>query len=109
MATALFQVDSAEPLTLGENAPRILDEREFEVLKNTQLALLKSNFVLTSAIRPPAIASLPVLQGKPDPVAWLQENLDLDVSSKWRNPFDFSCVEPSRKARDLALLVECCC
>ena len=77
VATALFQVDSDKPLSLDKNAPRILDEREFEVLKKTQLALLKSNFVLTSAIRPPGIASLPVLQGKSDPVAWLQENLDL--------------------------------
>ena len=104
VATALFQVDSAAPLTLGKNAPRILEEREFEVLKNTQVALLKSNFVLTSAIRPPGIASLPVLQGRPDPVAWLQENLDLTFPQNGEI-LSISLRGTESQGRDLALLV----
>jgi hypothetical protein len=104
VATALFQVDSKKTLSLDKNAPRSLDEREFEVLKNTQLALLKSNFVLTSAIRPPGIASLPVLQGKPDPVAWLQENLDLSFPQNGEI-LSISLGGTESQGGDLALLV----
>ena len=39
----------------------------FEILKKTQLALLKSNFVLTAAIRKPGIAALPIFAGQAGP------------------------------------------
>jgi hypothetical protein len=71
-ATALFEV-SNEQSNIFDNSR--LTIQEFEILKKTQLALLKSNFVLTAAIRPPGIGSLSVLAGKPDPVKWLQDNL----------------------------------
>jgi hypothetical protein len=74
-ATALFQV-STEQSNIFDNSR--LTIQEFEILKKTQLALLKSNFVLTAAIRPPGIGSLSVLADKPDPVKWLQDNLAVD-------------------------------
>jgi polysaccharide biosynthesis transport protein len=75
-ATALFQVANEEDSLIFNSTPKTL--ASFEVLKKTQLALLKSNFVLTAAIRPAGIASLSVLAGEPDPVEWLQENLVVD-------------------------------
>ena len=76
-ATALFQVANEAGFDhLRHRRRKTL--ASFEILKKTQLALLKSNFVLTAAIRPPGIASLSVLAGEPDPVEWLQENLVVD-------------------------------
>jgi capsular exopolysaccharide synthesis family protein len=71
-ATALFQV--------SDKSEAIFDithesDQNYDTLKKTQLALLKSNFVLTAAIRNPGIASLSALAGRADPVVWLQDNL----------------------------------
>jgi hypothetical protein len=77
VATALFQIDSSPTLTFGQNGATSLSDREFETLKNTQLALLKSDFLLTAAIRNPKIASLAILNGKADQVAWLKEHLEV--------------------------------
>ena len=46
-------------------------------MRNTQLALLKSNFVLQSAVRDPAIAALTIF-GTQDPVEWLLEHLEVE-------------------------------
>jgi hypothetical protein len=78
VATALFEVASVPPKLLEDAATTQFDEREYELFKNTQLAKLKSYYVLRSAIRNPGIAALPVLAGKRDPAAWLQEHLDVE-------------------------------
>ena len=54
------------------------DELEFEIFKKTQLAKIYSYYVLQAALRNPVVAALPVFQNQPDPVAWLQENLEVD-------------------------------
>src|SRR5262245_25030579 len=72
-ATALYQV-SSQKRSLWEEDQGQLDERQFKILKSTHVALIKSYFVLQSAVRSPKIASLPIFAGKGDPVAWLQEN-----------------------------------
>ncbi len=74
-ATALFEVSNKQDTIFDISRQ---NEQNFEILKKTQLALLKSNFVLTAAIRPPSIASLSALAGHADPVEWLQENLEVD-------------------------------
>jgi hypothetical protein len=78
VATALFHVDSAEPSIFGDDAAKRPGDQDFEIAKKTQLALLKSNFVLTAAIRNPKVASLTILEGEDDPVSWLQENLEVE-------------------------------
>ena len=75
-ATALFQVANEEESLIFNTMPKTL--ASFDVLKKTQLALLKSNFVLTAAIRPADISSLSVLAGEKDQVEWLQDNLVVD-------------------------------
>lgn len=77
VATALFEVDSAPLNILTTTNDRSANDREFETLKNTQLALLKSNFVLSAAVRNPSVAALPIL-AREDPVAWLQDHLESD-------------------------------
>ncbi len=52
-----------------------MDRSEFELLKKTQLALLKSNFVLSFALCDPKINSLPLIHDQADPIEWLQEHL----------------------------------
>ena len=75
-ATALFRVDSRK-WSLFDDDGGMLEPGEFEILQKTQIALLKSYFVLQSAIRDPAIASLPLLAGKADQVDWLQKNIEV--------------------------------
>ena len=78
-ATALFQVSSEAPKLVFNSAA---ENTKFEVLQNTQLALLKSNFVLQAALRDPGVASLGVLAGESDKVKWLIDNLDVDFPNR---------------------------
>jgi len=74
-ATALFQVATEQESLFKVNQQNL---QSFEILKKTQLALLKSNFVLTAAIRNPKVGGLSALAGESEPVEWLQENLVVD-------------------------------
>jgi len=76
-ATALFEVRN-EPTSITGRPDAILGTQDFEILKKTQIALLKSNFVLSSAIRNPGIGSLSILAGQRDPVEWLQDHLEIE-------------------------------
>jgi hypothetical protein len=76
VAVALFQASAIQPMLFGDEPPRF-DAREYEVFQSSQIELLKSDFVLQAAVRDPAIAALPLLASKSDPVAWLAENLDV--------------------------------
>ena len=75
-ATALFEVKNEEQSLVFDYSG--YNPQEFEILKKTQLAKLQSYYVLQSAVRNPGVASLSVFAGKPDPVQWLQENLEVD-------------------------------
>lgn len=72
-AVALFQVESKEPTLMDFTHGG--DMRDFDVLQKTQLALLKSHYVLQTALRPPGISSLSALAGEADPVQWLTDKL----------------------------------
>ncbi len=76
-ATALFRVANEQETLVFDNLKR-QSPQQFEILKKTQLALLKSYFVLQTAVRDPDIASLSVLADVPDHVEWLQYNLDVE-------------------------------
>ncbi len=76
-ATALFQVSNEQETLVFDNLNR-QSPQQFEILKKTQLALLKSYFVLQTAVRDPDIASLSILADVPDHVEWLQYNLDVE-------------------------------
>jgi hypothetical protein len=46
VATALFEVAMVEPTLLGDESIDRFNEREFELVKNTQLAKLSSYYVI---------------------------------------------------------------
>lgn len=51
---------------------------DFETYRKTQVAMIRSRYVLNAALRDPEIASLPVVHRQTDPVAWLEEELIVD-------------------------------
>lgn len=71
--TALFSVSSQETSLLGDK--KVQNAKEFEILQRTQLALLKSYFVIQAALRAPGMETLGVLAGEPDKVQWLIDEL----------------------------------
>ncbi|MBI1313467.1 AAA family ATPase [bacterium] len=64
-------------LKIDENAPRLVfstaeGEDDFFTFRQTQMALVKSRFVLNAALRRPGISDLRTLRGIEHPVEWLQ-------------------------------------
>ena len=55
-----------------------MNGEEFSNFKRTQVAMLKSRFVLQAALRKPEIAKLPIVAAQADPVAWLESQLVVD-------------------------------
>jgi hypothetical protein len=102
-ATALFSVSSAPVLIVGD-APRF-DQREFEVFQRTQLALLKSYFLVQSALRAPGMQALSVLAPHEDKVDWIIENLDSKFEGD-SEVLSISLSGPADQAQDLCLLVD---
>jgi hypothetical protein len=75
-AVALFEVSRTPPsLANTESEPRSNDG--WEILCKTQLAKLKSYYVLQAALRDPDIASLPLIRAQQVPVSWLADSLDV--------------------------------
>jgi hypothetical protein len=71
--TALFHVSSENRglLTKEDRGPN------WEIFSRTQLAYLHSYFVLQSALRDPSVSQLPLIKDQPNPVAWLNSQLDV--------------------------------
>ena len=52
--------------------------RDFKISqKDAVLLVIKSKYVLTAALRPPGVASLPIFAGLDDPVGWLEAHLEV--------------------------------
>jgi capsular exopolysaccharide synthesis family protein len=75
-ATAFFEVRIKQDSIVHDAVQQ--STQDFEILKKTQLAMLKTKFLLTSALRNPGIASLSILAGERDKEEWLQENLAVE-------------------------------
>jgi hypothetical protein len=78
---------------------------EFEILKKSQVAALKSFFVLTSAVRKPGIASLAILAPHEEPVEWLVES----VQAGFPEDGEYFAIElegTEEQSEDLQLLVD---
>jgi succinoglycan biosynthesis transport protein ExoP len=76
-ATALFEVRRDVPSLTGNQPGQSGSDQDFEILKKTQLALLKTKFLMTSALRDPKVGGSPVLAGVHDPEEWLQDHLEI--------------------------------
>ena len=55
------------------------DNAEYEAYRKTQVQLIKSPFVLTSALRRPGISSLSTLTAEDDPVGYLMRNIQVSA------------------------------
>ncbi len=55
------------------------DNAEYEAYRKTQVALIKSPFVLQSALRQPRIANLATLADEEDPVGYLMRNIQVSA------------------------------
>ena len=55
------------------------DNAEYEAYRKTQVQLIKSPFVLTSALRRPGISSLTALSDEPDPVGYLTRHVQVSA------------------------------
>jgi hypothetical protein len=77
-ATALFRVNSQSSSGWFFDGTPALDRADFQTVKKTQIALLRSTYVLEAAIRKPSVGGLPILRTRGDPVKWLQENLNVE-------------------------------
>lgn len=51
---------------------------DFETYHKTQVAMIRSRYVLNAALRDPEISALDTVRRQPDPVAWLEEELIVD-------------------------------
>jgi succinoglycan biosynthesis transport protein ExoP len=51
------------------------DGAEYEAYRKTQVQLIKSPFVLSSALRRPGVADCNALRDEPDPVGWLESSI----------------------------------
>ena len=75
-AVALFQVSRTPPsLANTESEPE--SDQAWQVLCKTQLAKLKSHFVLSSALRKPDIVSMPLVRSQASPSDWLIDKLEV--------------------------------
>src|SRR4051794_30359217 len=75
-ATALFEVRIKQDSIVHDAIQQ--STQDYEILKKTQLAKLKSKFLLQSALRDPSVAALSILAGERDKEEWLQEHLDVE-------------------------------
>ncbi len=74
---ALVHIQKEQTVLMGDKA-RPISPKELEIFQDTQLSLIKSQFVLQSALTRPNIAQLnAVVKEEPDPVVWLQEELQV--------------------------------
>lgn len=77
VAEALFQFAAKTPFLLDEGHERF-DAEGYKLYQQTQLALLKSDFLLRAAVRRPGVASLPSLADVSDPVEWLTDHVEAE-------------------------------
>jgi succinoglycan biosynthesis transport protein ExoP len=59
------------------------DGTKFEVYQRAQAALVKSRFVISAALKqrePEPVANLAIIQKQPDPIQWLEKELQVDFS-----------------------------
>ena len=73
--TAYLQVMSRPPRTLFGEEEKWTHPKEFEIFQQTQLALLKSHFVLQAALNRSDISQLDAVHKESDPVQWLIDEM----------------------------------
>lgn len=76
LVESIFHLD-ATPHVLLSKSKTGFDQREYDLLRRTHSDLIRSEMVVTSALRDPKIAGLSILQSQEDQVAWVREHLQV--------------------------------
>lgn len=83
LASAYLRVDASDRPLIFETADHATGGgTPYDLYKATQSQLLVTPFVLNAALRDETVANLPVIQSKPDPITWLQEELKVAFPSQ---------------------------
>jgi hypothetical protein len=76
---ALLRIRAQTPTLLASTSVTATSDQDFNVFKNTQASLLKSNFVIQAALRRPKLKALPLIQKhRDDLIDWVQQNMTVD-------------------------------
>src|SRR5690606_28786446 len=73
---------------------------EFDYFRRTQVAIIKTPFVLMAAVRDPAVSSLPMIKSQRDPVQFLKDELNVDF------PGDSELMRISMRGSDPKQMVD---
>lgn len=103
-ATALFEVRIADTSLIG-NDFESASEWNYEIVKKTQVAKLKSKYLLTSALRDPSIAASPVFASADNAEEWLQSHLEIGYPENGEL-LAISLSGPKAQADDLCQVVD---
>src|SRR5262249_25213927 len=71
---ALVQIARQPPKIL---AAEVENADDYARYLKTQASLIKSRLVLTAAFRSPEVQRLPAIKSRTDPLAWLEQNLEV--------------------------------
>jgi capsular exopolysaccharide synthesis family protein len=74
-AAALLEVHAQRPVLLTSTAQ---ERTELRVFQATQLALVRSRLVLTSALARPGVDELMTVRSQPSPLEWLEDQLSAE-------------------------------
>ena len=104
-ATALFEVRRDVPSLTGNQPGQSGSDQDYEILKKTQIRVLKTKFLLTSARRDPSVGGSPVFAGVRDHEEWLQDNLEASYPQNGEI-LAISLRGPASQANDLRVVVD---
>jgi capsular exopolysaccharide synthesis family protein len=77
-ATAILRLTPNETKFVFSTADaNVANANAFEAYKRTQRQLIRSRFVVIPALRDEAVSVLPIIRQEPDPVDWLENNLNV--------------------------------
>jgi hypothetical protein len=74
---ATLHVASYPPRLVFSTAVSAVDRRAFQLNLKAQEALIRSQPVLSAALRDPGVAQLSAIQDRTDPITWLEQNLEV--------------------------------
>jgi len=98
---AWFAVKTAAPVLVEDiSSNQQRNANEFDYFRRTQVAIIKTPFVLMAAVRDPAVSSLPMIKSERDPVQFLKDQLTVDF------PGDSELMRISMRGSDPKQMVD---
>ncbi len=84
IATMASSFTATTTVRVQAQAPKVLpnsgSQTSFETYQRAQVAYIKSRWLLTLALHDPKVAELSIVRNEPDPLEWLDKQLQVDFS-----------------------------